>query len=129
MEFVPFLWGVIAATFVVVVVFLVRALVEIRKTMVTAREFLTQLNAQLVPALRETQEVLADLKVTTAGVASRVEDVESAMAAIGDTGRNISRINRAVGEVADFLFRVSLLSTGVKAAGRYVVDKISRRRR
>jgi uncharacterized protein YoxC len=128
MEFVPFLWGVIAATIVVVVVYLVRALVEIRKTMVAAREFLTQLNTQLVPVIRETQQVLADVKVTTEGIASRVEDVQSAMTAIGDTGRNISRINCAVGEVADFLSRVSLLSTGVKAAGQYVADKISRRR-
>lgn len=128
MEFVPFIWGVIAATFVVVVVYLVRALVEIRKTMVAAREFLTQLNTQLVPVIREAQDVIADVKVTTEGIATRVEDVKSAMEAIGDTGRNISRINYAIGEVTDCLCRVSLLSTGVKAAGKYVVDTISRRR-
>lgn len=128
MEFVSFLWGVIATAFVVLVVFLVRTLVEVRKTMVTAREFMTRLDTQLAPTLRETQDVIADLKVTAAGIASRVDDVQSAMTAIGDTGRNISRINCAVGEVADFLVRIALISTGVKAAGQYVVDRISRRR-
>jgi len=128
MEFVPFVWGVIAATFVVTMVFLIRAMMEIRRTMVVVREFVSRIDAELKPVLRESQEILSDLKVTTNGIASRVEDVKSAMEAIGDTGRNISRINYAVGEVADFLYRMSLMSTGVKAAGKYVADKISRRR-
>jgi len=57
-----------------------------------------------------------------------VEDVKSAMTAVGDTGRNISMINAAIGNVADLLSRVSLLSTGAKAAGQYVCDRISRKR-
>lgn len=128
MEFVPFVWGVIAATFVVTMVFLIRAMMEIRRTMVGIREFVARLDTELKPVLRESHDILSDLKVTTNGIASRVDDVKLAMEAIGDTGRNISRINYAVGEVADCLCRVSLLSTGVKAAGKYVVDTISRRR-
>lgn len=128
MEFVPFVWGVIAATFVVTMVFLIRAMMEIRRTMVWFREFMTRLDAEIKPVLSETHDVLAELKVTTNGIASRVEDVKSAMTAIGDTGRNISRVNLALGEVADLVSRVSLLSTGFKAAGRYVAERITQRR-
>jgi len=128
MEFVPFVWGVIAATFVVTMVFLIRAMMEIRRTMVGFRDLINRLDADLRPVLRESHDILADLKVTTNGIASRVEDVKSAMTAIGDTGRNISRVNLALGEVADVVSRVSLLSTGIKAAGKYAVNRIIQRR-
>lgn len=128
MEFVPFVWGVIAATFVVTMVFLIRAMMEIRRTMAGFRELINRLDSELRPVLRETQDILSDLKVTTNGIASRVEDVKSAMTAIGDTGRNISRVNLALGEVADLVSRVSLLSTGIKAAGKYAVNRITQRR-
>lgn len=128
MEFVPFLWGLITAALVAAAIFLIRALIEIRKTAVTAGVFVKRLDTDLVPVINELKEVLADLKVTADGVASRVEDVKSAMEAIGDTGRNISKINHAIGEVADFLCRLSVLSTGVKAAGQYVAEKFSRKR-
>jgi len=128
MDFLPFLWGLITAAILVVAVFLVRALIEIRKTVVTAGVFVKRLDTDLVPVINELKDVLADLKVTADVVASRVDDVKSAMEAVGDTGRNISRINRAVSEVADILCRLSVLSAGVKAAGQYVADKFSRRR-
>jgi uncharacterized protein YoxC len=128
MEFVVFLWGVIAATLLVVAVFHIRTMIEIRRTVTTARECLIRLDAELTPTIREAREVVEGLKVTVGGVASRVEDLKSAMESVGDTGRSISRINCAVGEVADFISRVSLFSTGIKAAASYVVSRISRRR-
>jgi uncharacterized protein YoxC len=118
----------VAITLVIVAVFLVRALLEIRETVVAARGLITRIDTELVPTVRELQQVLSSLQVTAEGVASRVEDVKSAMTAVGDTGRNISRINAVIGEIADFLGRTSLLCAGVKAAGRHVVERISRRR-
>jgi len=119
---------VVTITLVIVAVFLVRALLEIRETVVAARGLIARIDTELVPTFRELQQVLSSLKVTADGVASRVEDVKSAMTAVGDTGRSISRINAAIGEIADFLGRTSLLCAGVKAAGRHVVERISRKR-
>ncbi len=128
MESVFTVWIVIAAVLVVVAVFLVRALIEIRATVIAARGLVTRIDTELVPVVRDLQGVLADLKVTTEGIASRVDDVKSAMTAVGDTGRNVTRINVVIGNVADLLTRITLVSTGVKAAGQYVCDRISRKR-
>jgi uncharacterized protein YoxC len=129
MDCVFTVWIVIAAVLVVVAGFLVRALIEIRATVIAARGLMTRIDTELIPVVKDLQGVLADLKVTTDGIASRMEDVKSAMTAVGDTGRNISRINAVIGNVADVLSRITLLSTGVKAAGQYVCDRISRKRR
>lgn len=128
MESVFTVWIVIAAVLVVVAVFLVRALIEIRATVIAARGLVTRIDTELVPVVKDLQGVLADLKVTTEGIASRVDDVKSAMTAVGDTGRNVTRINVLIGNVADLLTRITLVSTGVKAAGQYVCDRISRKR-
>ncbi|HOI15535.1 MAG TPA: DUF948 domain-containing protein [Geobacteraceae bacterium] len=128
MESVFTVWIVIAAVLVVVAVFLVRALIEIRATVIAARGLVTRIDTELVPVVKDLQGVLADLKVTTEGIASRVDDVKSAMTAVGDTGRNVTRINAVIGNVADLLTRITLVSTGVKAAGQYVCDRISRKR-
>lgn len=129
MDIVYGIWVVMAVVCVVVAVFLVRALIEIRATANSARGLITRIDTELVPVVKDLQGVLADLKVTTEGIACQVEDVKSAMAAVGDTGRNISRINSVIGSVADALSRVSLLPTGVKAAGQYVCDRILQKRR
>jgi uncharacterized protein YoxC len=128
MESVFTVWIVIAAVLVVVAVFLVRALIEIRATVIAARGLVTRIDTELVPVVKDLQGVLSDLKVTTEGIASRVDDVKSAMTAVGDTGRNVTRINAVIGNVADLLTRITLVSTGVKAAGQYVCDRISRKR-
>jgi uncharacterized protein YoxC len=128
MDSVSTVWIVIAVVLVVVAVFLIRALIEIRATVIAARGLVTRIDTELVPVVKDLQGVLADLKVTSEGIASRVEDVKSAMTAVGDTGRNVTRINAVIGNVADLLTRMTLVSTGVKAAGRYVCDRISRKR-
>jgi hypothetical protein len=50
------------------------------------------------------------------------------MVSLGDTGRNISKINVVVGEVAGLLCRSSLWLTGLKAAGQYAVGRILKKR-
>ncbi|NMC74810.1 MAG: DUF948 domain-containing protein [Geobacteraceae bacterium] len=124
MESVFTVWIVIAAVLVVIAVFLVRALMEIRAAAVAARCLMTRIDTELVPVVKDLQGVLRDLKVTTEGIASRVDDVKSAMTAVGETGRNVTRINAVIGNVADILTRINLVSTGVRAAGRYVCERI-----
>jgi uncharacterized protein YoxC len=119
----------IAATLIAVSVYAVTVCVELKKTLLAARELIKRIDSEVIPVAADLQVVVSNLKVTTEGVASRVEDVKSAMEAVGDTGRNISRINVAVCHVADIISQVSLLSTGAKAAGQYLRERISQKRR
>jgi uncharacterized protein YoxC len=119
----------IAATLIAVSVYAVTVCAELKKTLLAARELIKRIDTEVLPVAADLQEVVSNLKVTTEGVASRVEDVKSAMEAVGDTGRNISRINVAVCHVADIISQVSLLSTGAKAAGQYLRERISQKRR
>jgi uncharacterized protein YoxC len=120
---------VIAIVFVVLAGFLIPALIEIRKTAVTVRTYITDVESQLQPILKELRELTTDLRTLADSVASRTDEVKTFMTAIGDTGRNISRINVAIGDVASIFFRSSLWITGLKAAGRYVINRIAKKGR
>lgn len=119
---------VIAITFIVLAGFLIPALVEIRKTAVSVRTYITDVESQMQPILKELRELTVSLRIFTDAVASRSDEVKSFMVALGDTGRNISKINFVIGEVADLMCKSSLWLTGLKAAGRYVAGRIIKRR-
>lgn len=128
MEIVAIAAVVIAITFIVLVGFLIPALVEIRKTAVSVRTYITDVESQMQPILKELRELTANLRVFTDAVASRSDEVKSFMVALGDTGRNISKINVVIGEVANLMCKSSLWLTGLKAAGKYVAGRITKRR-
>jgi uncharacterized protein YoxC len=116
--------AVIALTFIVLVAFLIPALIEVRKAAMSVRAYVTDVDSELKPILNELRELTANLRVFTDAVASRSDEVKYFMESIGDTGRNISRINSVVGEVAGLVCRSSLWLTGLKAAGQYAVGRI-----
>jgi uncharacterized protein YoxC len=120
--------AVAAITLVVLAGFMIPAFVEIRKTAAATREFITQTETELKPALKELHETLAGLKVLTEGVADKVEDVHSFMDALGDTGRNLRTINNIVGAVAGVMVNSSVWLTGAKVAGKFIVDRFSKQR-
>jgi uncharacterized protein YoxC len=127
MEIIAIAAAVIALTFIVLVAFLIPALIEMRKTAVSVRTYVTDVETQIQPILKELRELTANLRVFTDAVASRSDEVNSFMVSLGDTGRNISKINIVVGEVAGLLCRSSLWLTGLKAAGQYAVGRILRK--
>jgi uncharacterized protein YoxC len=103
---------VIAITFIVLVAFLIPELIEIRKTAISVRIYDTDVESQTHPILKELRELTANLRVFTDPVASRSDEVKSFMVSLGDTGRNIRKINVVVGEVAGLLCRSSLILLG-----------------
>ena len=129
MDLLTVLVLLIAVTLIAAVVYLVTVCEELKKTLFAARELIKRVDSEVVPIVSELQSVVSNAKIASEAVASRIEDVKSAMEAVGDTGRNISRINCAVGQVADFFIQVSLLSAGAKAAGKYLRERISQKRR
>jgi uncharacterized protein YoxC len=103
-------------------------LVEIRKTAVSVRTYITDVESQMQPILKELRELTANLRIFTDAVATRAEEVKSFMVALGDTGRNISKINVVIGDVANLLSKSSLWLTGLKAASKYVAGRILKKR-
>jgi len=120
---------VIAIIFVVLAFFLIPVLLEIKKTAATVRTYITDVDSELKPILREMRELTTDLRALADSIASRSDDVRTFMTAVGETGRNVSRINSVIGDVADVFCRSSLWMTGLKAAGRYVIHRIAKKGR
>jgi uncharacterized protein YoxC len=129
MDLLTVLVLLIAVTLIAASVYLVTVCEELKKTLLVTRELVKRIENEVDPIVTDLRVVMSNLKITTEGVASRVDEVKLAMEAVGDTGRNISRINGVVGHVADVLGRISLLSAGAKAAGKYLRERISQKRR
>jgi uncharacterized protein YoxC len=128
MDLLTMLVLLIAITLIAASVYLVTVCEEVKKTLFVTREFIKRVDSEVDPIVNDLQVVMSNMKIATEGVASRVDDIKSAMEAVGDTGRNISRINMVVGQVADVLGRISLLSAGAKAAGNYLRERILHKR-
>jgi uncharacterized protein YoxC len=118
----------IAVTLIAGAVYLITVCEEVKKTLFVARQLMKRIDSEVDPIVTDLQIVMSNLKIASEGVASRVDEIKSAMEAVGDTGRNISRINVVVGQVADVVGRISLLSAGTKAAGKYLRERILHKR-
>jgi len=128
MDLLTVLVLLITITLIVATVYFVAVCEEVKKTLLVVREFVKRVDSEVDPIVTDLQAVLTNLKITSEGVASRVDEIKSAMEAVGDTGRNISRINAVVGQVAGVLGRISLLSAGAKGVGQYLRERISHKR-
>ena len=120
---------VVAITLVVLAAFTVPALIEIRKTTASLREFITSADSELKPVLHELHQTITEVKVIVEGIASRTEDVTCFMEALGDTSRNLRKINSVVGTVSSVLASSTAWAIGVKAAGKFILERLSKKRK
>jgi uncharacterized protein YoxC len=119
----------VAITLVVLAAFLIPAIIEIRKTAASLREFITCTDNELKPVLHELRQTLTELKIITEAVSSKTEDVKIFMDALGDTGRNLRTINHVVGSVAGVLASSSAWVVGAKATGKFILERLSKKRK
>jgi uncharacterized protein YoxC len=124
MEIIAIAAAVIAITFIVLVGFMIPALIEIRKAAVSVRMYMTDVESQLKPVLKELGELTVNMRVMTDAISSRTGEVKAFMEALGDTGRNISKINVVADEAVSFLCKSSMWIKGLQAASRYAVERI-----
>jgi uncharacterized protein YoxC len=124
MEIIAIAVVVSAISFIVLVAFLILALIEIRKTAISVRIYVNDLESQTQLILKELHIVTINLRVFSDVVVSRSDELESFMVSLGETGRNLSKFNVVIGEVAGFLCRPLLWFTGLKAAGQYTLGRI-----
>jgi uncharacterized protein YoxC len=128
MGLIPLAVAVMSITFVILAAFMIPAFIEIRKTAAAVREFMANADSELKPILKDLQGTLADLKVLTQGAAEKVEEVQTFMEAVGETGRNLHTINTVIGGVATVVGTSSLWLTGAKVASKFIIDRISKKR-
>lgn len=112
----------------VLVVFLIPAIQSARKTAQSVSALADLLTNELKPTIKELNLVLAELKTVGGGVAEHTDDVKRFMSALGDTGTQISSINRSVGVVTGLLNQAGIWTTGARVAGKYLFDSYLKRK-
>jgi uncharacterized protein YoxC len=121
--------AVLALVSVTVAYFLIPAIIELRRTCIAVRDILGNTANELRPTLRDLQQAAADLRVVSDVVAGRADDVETFMAAVGDTGRNIRTVNTVLGSVTALVGKSSVWAAGARVASSYLVDRLLKRKR
>ena len=125
--------GIVAAliaaiSVAVLVLFLIPAIQSVRQTAQSVSALADLLTNELKPTIKELNQVLAELKTVGGGVAEHTDDVKRFMSALGDTGTQISSINRSVGVVTGLLNQAGAVATGVKVAGTYLLESYLKRK-
>lgn len=119
---------IIAVALCILVLVLIPAILSVKRTVESVGTLSDMVQKELRPTIQELTGVLAELKTVGGGVAEHTDDVRRFMSALGETGTNLSTINRSVGTVTSVLSATSLWATGAKVAGKYVFDRYLKKR-
>ena len=113
----------LTAVVCIVALALIPALFAVKKAAISVGELAEMVQSELKPTLQELTSVLAELKTVGGGVAEHTDDVRRFMSAIGETGTNLSTINRSLSVVTGALNATTAWTTGAKVAGKYMLDR------
>jgi uncharacterized protein YoxC len=119
---------VIAVAFLILVLTLLPAIVAVKRTAASVGSLSDMIQQELRPTLQELTAVLVEMKTVSSEVAEHTEDLNRFMTAMGETGVNLSTINRSVGAVAGLLSATSAWTTGARVAGRYLLERYLKKR-
>jgi uncharacterized protein YoxC len=119
---------IIAVAFLILVLTLLPTIVAIKRSAISVGSLTDMVQQELKPTLQELTAVLTDLKTVGGGVAEHTDDVKRFMTALGETGTNLSTINRSVNVVTGVLNTTSAWTTGAKVAGRYLLERYLKKR-
>jgi uncharacterized protein YoxC len=114
---------IIAVAFLILVLTLLPAILTVKRTAASVGSLSDMVQQELRPTIKELTAVLTELKTVGAGVAEHTDDVTRFMTALGETGNNLSTINRSVSVVTGVLSTTSAWATGAKVAGRYLLER------
>jgi uncharacterized protein YoxC len=119
---------IIAVAFLILVLTLLPAIATLKRSAASVGSLTDMVQQELRPTLQELTAVLAELKTVGGGVAEHTDDVKRFMTALGETGTNLSTINRSVSTVTGVLNATSAWTTGAKVAGRYLLERYLKKR-
>jgi len=119
---------IIAVALCILVLTLIPALLTIKRAAASVGGLAEMIQGELKPTLQELTGVLTELKTIGCGVAEHTDDVKRFMSALGETGTNLSTINRSVNVVTGVLNTTSIWATGARVAGKYLFDRYLKKR-
>ena len=119
---------IIAVAFFILVLVLIPTLTAIKQTATSVGELAEMVRSELKPTLHELSDVLAEINKLGGGMAEHTDDVKRFMSALGETGINVSTINRSVGVISGVLNTTSVWTTGAKVAGKYILERYLKKR-
>jgi len=119
---------IIAVSILILVLMLLPAIATFKRTTASVGSLSDMIQEELKPTLQELTAVLAEMKTVGGGVAEHSEDLNRFMTALGETGINLLTLNRTVGVVAGVISTTSAWATGAKVAGRYLLERYSKKR-
>ena len=118
----------IAVALCILVLTMIPTLLAVKRAAVSFGSLSDMASRELKPAIQELTTVLADLRAVGGDLAEHSDDVSRFMSALGETGDNLHTINRSVGAVTSVLATTSVWATGVKVAGKYLVERYIKKR-
>ena len=121
--------AIVAVVLVILAAVMIPAFLEIRKTAAAVRESVVRIESELQPTIKELHQTLVELRTITEVASANADDLQSFMAAVGDTGRGLRTISSVVGGITDGLAKSSLWLTGAKVAGKFLMEKFAKKRR
>lgn len=119
---------IIAVAFCILVLVLIPAILAMKRTVTSIGELSETLQQELKPTIKELAAVLEELKTIGGGIAEHTDDVKCFMSALGETGNNLHSINRSVGVVTSVLNTTSVVATGIKTSGKYLIERYLKKR-
>ena len=119
---------VIAVSVLILVLTLIPAIATFKRTTASVGSLSDMIQQELRPTIQELTAVLTELKTVGGGVVEHTDDVKRFMTALGETGTNLSTINRSVSVVTGVLTTTSTWATGAKVAGKYLLDRYLKKR-
>jgi uncharacterized protein YoxC len=119
---------IIAVAFLILVLTLLPAIAAFKRSAASVGSLSDMLQQELKPTIQELTAVLAELKTVGGGVAEHGDDLNRFMTALGETGVNLSTLNRTVGVVAGVISATSAWTAGAKVAGRFLLERYFKKR-
>jgi uncharacterized protein YoxC len=121
--------AVTAVTLVVLAIYLIPVLQELKKTAISLRTTAEDLQGDLKPLIKELRDTVADIQVVTSATAANAEGLNLLMEELGHAGHNIRMINKVMGIASEVAAASSAWMTGARVAGKFIADKLTRKTR
>ncbi|MBC8018613.1 MAG: DUF948 domain-containing protein [Verrucomicrobia bacterium] len=119
---------IIAVSILILVLTLLPTIMTVKRTAASVGSLYDMIHKELKPTIQELTAVLVELKTIGSEVAEHTDDVRRFMTALGETGTNLSTINRSVGVFTGVLNTTSSWAAGAKVAGKYVLERYLKKR-
>jgi uncharacterized protein YoxC len=121
--------AVTAISIVVLAVYLIPVMSELKRTAQSLRSVSETLQVELLPLIKELRQTVADVQTVTGATAANIDGVNLLLEELGHAGHNIRMINRVIGVASQVVATSSAWISGAKVAGKFIADKVMNKNR